>query len=76
MGKSITELRIKILKEMDTYARENFDEDLFYDVWLANGVPDECDEETYRYIAETAVCWLDCIEAFSYCCKQMGIIEE
>lgn len=42
--------RIKNLKMMDK-AMRNFDDDVVFDAWLMNGVPDEASEEDYEYIA-------------------------
>lgn len=44
-------LKMNILGGMDSYARENFNEYVF-DEWLVYGVPDGCDEDTLREIAE------------------------
>ena len=73
---SIIELRVKLLKEMDAYAREHFSEDTFYEYWLADGVPDAADDITLSEIASIENCWLNCINAFAICCKAEGIIPE
>lgn len=70
----IIELRVKLMREMDTYARENFDENLFYDVWLADGVPDEAGDEMLTEIATIESCWLNIIDAFRRCCEAEGIL--
>lgn len=44
-------LRMNILGGMNEYMRELGDEDLL-DVWLADCIPDECDEDTLMEIAE------------------------
>jgi len=44
-------LRANLLGGMDSYIRELGDEEIWWD-WIAEGVPDECDEETLMEIAE------------------------
>ena len=46
------ERRIKALKMMNTAMEQIDDEVLYYDGWLAYGVPDGATEDDYRYIAE------------------------
>ena len=73
---TITELRAKLMREMDTYIRENVgDEDLFM-YWLQEGVPDEADDEMLLELAEIESCWMNIINAFAYLCKQIRIIED
>lgn len=67
------EERIKFLKQFDEYMIENADENAFK-YWLMAGVPDECDESMYRFIASDEECWLNCVEAFAECCKMIGAI--
>lgn len=70
-----TKIRTKILREMDTYARENFeDEDNFLD-WLMDGVPDAADDDIIAFIAQNDECWLRVIKCFYKCCKFEGIID-
>lgn len=45
--------KIDMLKMMDRIARKVNDEDIFYDYWLAYGVPDEATEEDFKEIADT-----------------------
>lgn len=71
---NIIEARIKIMREMDIYARENFEEDTFYGIWLVDGVPDESDDDTLFEIASIEICWKNIVEAFGRCCKVEGII--
>lgn len=69
------ELRMKILQEMDKYARENFeDEDNFLD-WLSDGVPDAADDDIIEFIAQDDECWLRVVNCFNRCCKYEGIID-
>ena len=68
--------RVRMLKEMDTYARENFSEENFYNIWLADGVPDGADDDMYLFLATVDNCWMNCINAFRQCCINEGIITE
>ena len=45
-------LKMNLLGGMDTYVREVIGDDDITDVWNMYGVPDECDEDTLREIAE------------------------
>ena len=69
---SITELRAKIMREMDNYIRDNVgDEDLFM-YWLQEGVPDEADDEMLLELAEIESCWMNVINAFAFISKQIA----
>ena len=46
------ERRIKALKMMNTAMEQIDDEELYYDGWLAYGIPDGATEDDYRCIAE------------------------
>lgn len=46
------EQRIKALKMMNTAMEQIDDEELYYDGWLAYGIPDGATEDDYRFIAE------------------------
>ena len=72
---SITELRAKLMRDMDNYVRENVeDEDLFM-YWLQDGVPDAASDEDLLEYAELEICWMNIINAFAYICREIGIIE-
>lgn len=45
-------LKMNILGGMDSYIREVIGNDDITDRWLEYGLPDECDEDTLREIAE------------------------
>ena len=64
-------LRANILGGMDSYIKEQGDEDII-DYWLSYGVPDECDEDMLMEIATNEDSWLTCINAFDRCCRSMG----
>ena len=58
-------MKITILKGMDDYIRNNADDDFFYNDWLANGVPDACDDEMYEFIATNEECWKSTVDSFA-----------
>ena len=71
-----TALKIKILKEMNDYVLEAIGDDDITMYWLRDGVPDACDDEMYRFIAETPVSWLNTINCFANICKMVGILDD
>ena len=73
---TITELRAKLMREMDNYIRDNVDDEDLFMYWLQDGVPDEADDAMLFELAEIESCWMNIINAFAYLCKQIGIIEE
>ena len=46
-------IRKNLLKQMDTFVRENISEDVVIDVWLAYGLEDGWDEEILTEYAST-----------------------
>ena len=56
--------RIKVLKMMDLLMSELDDETMYYDVWLALGVPDEATDDDLRYIAENDDDFYDICDLF------------
>jgi hypothetical protein len=52
LNMTLVEARMECLKSMDSYIRDEiiFSED--FDLWLSEGIPDEANEDNYRYIAE------------------------
>jgi hypothetical protein len=56
--------RIKNLKLMDSIARKTDDEELFYDYWLALGVPDCATEDDYEDIAKDDEMYNDIVNVF------------
>ena len=62
MKETILDYRIKTLKKMDKFIRENMadEEDILY--WLTVAVPDEATEEDYEFIAKNK-------EDFSTACR-------
>lgn len=62
--------RIEFLKQFDDYVRNVIgDDEIFYDIWLAEGVPDGYNEVDLKEIAEDDELWLDCVECFKKCCE-------
>ena len=69
-------MRIDFLKQFDKYIREyDANDEIFYDIWLAEGVPDECEEDMFEFIASDEESWLSCVNAFAKCCRAWGIID-
>lgn len=69
---SITELRAKIMREMDNYIRENVDDEDLFMYWLQEGVPDEADDAMLLELAEIESCWMNVINAFACISKQIA----
>lgn len=62
------EAKVKLLKEMDKYIRENInDEELFCEVWLLY-MPDEASKDDYEFIAENEANYNECLEVFTRIC--------
>lgn len=47
-----TILKANILGGLDSYIRDNIEDEDLFDMWLTYGVPDECDEQLLMEIAE------------------------
>lgn len=62
-------LKQNILGGMDSYIRELGDEDI-WEVWIANGVPDEATEDDLRFIAEDDELWRDTCGLFGQLIKR------
>ena len=57
--------RAKLGKKMDDYLRSNIeDEEIFYSVWAAMGMPDDASKEDYEDLKDSDEFWTDCLEAF------------
>ena len=67
-------IRKNLLKQMDTFIRENISEDVVIDVWLACGIEDVWNAEVLREYASTDGLWNDCINACRKCCEIEGIL--
>ena len=63
-----------LLKSMDEFVRENIDEDIVIDVWLACGLEDGWDDDILTEYASEDDSWNDCVNAFQKCCKIEGIL--
>lgn len=58
------EKRIKALKMMNSAMEQIDNEELYYDGWLAYGVPDGATEDDYRFIAENEDDFYEMLELF------------
>lgn len=57
--------RPKLGKKMDDYLRNNIeDEEIFWSVWAAMGIPDGASKEDYEDLKDSDEFWTDCLEAF------------
>lgn len=57
--------RPKLGKKMDDYLRSNIeDEEIFWSVWAAMGIPDGASKEDYEDLKDSDEFWTDCLEAF------------
>ena len=67
-------IRKNLLRQMDTFIRENISEDVIIDIWLVYGLEDGWDEEILTEYASTDELWNDCINALLKCCEIEGIL--
>lgn len=66
--KTIAELRMDFLKQMDKYVKAIGDESVLMK-WLMGGLPDGYNEIDLKEIASDDELWLDCVNCFARCCK-------
>ena len=66
--------RKNLLRQMDTFIRENISEDVVIDVWFACGLEDGWDEGILTQYASIDGLWNDCINACHKCCEIEGIL--
>ena len=60
--------RSKLGRKMDNYLRSNIeDEEVFWSVWAAMGIPDGASKEDYEDLKDNDEFWTDCLEAFMRC---------
>lgn len=57
------ERKIELLKDMHNYILDMGD-DLVYDIWIRDGVPDEPDDEIFEFIASNDDDWHEVCELF------------
>lgn len=69
----LIETRIKLLKEMDTFARENIDEDLVIDIWFTIGLEDGWTEDILYEYANNEDLWTDCCKSFGVCYTEQRV---
>ena len=65
MDKRLMELYAHRLMWMDKYIKEHVADEELIDCWLENGVPDGCDEESCKEIADTKF-YIDCCKLFTH----------
>lgn len=63
------ERKIELLKDMHNYIIEMGD-DLVYDIWIRDGVPDEPDDEIFEFIASDDNEWREVCELFGKLVKE------
>lgn len=68
-------IRKNLLREMDDYLRSNVDEFTVEHTWFSVGLEDGWDENILTEYAEDDELWLDCVNAFKWCCECEGIIK-
>jgi hypothetical protein len=68
--------RISRLKEMDNYIRNNIEDETNFYYWLSDGVPDQCDDDTYMFIATDTNSYFDILETFAICVLNQDDEEE
>ena len=69
-------IRKNLLRQMDTFIRENISEDVVIDIWLACGLEDGWDEGILTEYASIDELWNDCINACYKCCEIEGILKK
>jgi hypothetical protein len=63
------ERKIELLKDMHNYILDMGD-DLVYDIWIRDGVPDEPDDEIFEFIASNDDDWREVCELFGKLVKE------
>ena len=63
------ERKIELLKDMHNYILDMGD-DLVYDIWIRDGVPDEPDDEIFEFIASNDNDWCEVCELFGKLIKK------
>lgn len=75
-------LKMNILGGMDSYIREVIGNDDITDRWITYGLPDECDEDTLREIAEDDdsfinICnYWNCLIRYNWGSREMSILNK
>lgn len=70
----IIAIRKNLLRQMDTFIRENISEDVVIDVWFACGLEDGWNDAILTEYASIDGLWNDCINACRECCEIEGIL--
>lgn len=63
-----------LLKQMDTFIKENISEDIVIDVWFVCGLEDGWDDDILTEYASNDELWSDCINTYRKCCELEGIL--
>lgn len=71
---TLTETRVNLLKKMHQHIIDIGDEDLYY-YWAMYAVPDEPDEEIFKFIATHEENWLDCCKTYYSVLREAGEVE-
>jgi hypothetical protein len=67
-----TILRMNLLGGMNAYIIDNVeDEELIVNNWFVVGVPDGATEEDLQTIAEDDELWVDAVQSFARCIRNM-----
>ena len=69
MDMNITALRIGFLKDMHNYIIDMGDE-VIYEIWIEQGIPDEPDEEIFEFIASNDDEWHEVCALFGELVKE------
>ena len=68
-------IRKNLLRQMDTFIRENISENVVIDVWLVCGLEDGWDDDILTEYASDEDLWLSCVNAFKACCERENILK-
>ena len=68
----MTMTKVELLRKMDEYARLKFEDEEVFEHWLAEGVPDESDEEDLIELADVYDTWNGIVKCFDECVKMSG----
>jgi hypothetical protein len=72
---TIIEAKVQCLKSMDKYIRDEVQDEENFELWIAEGVPDEASENDYKYIAENDEEYKDTCKLFYEILINEGLIK-
>lgn len=64
--------RKEMLKRFDYYVRNVICDTC--NIWFADGLPNDCDEDLLHFIVTDEECWLNCVKAFAECCEAAEVL--